>query len=81
MTAAAWLLRIGFLATHVYALLCQGETKVSKLAKLGSSPVDYSEIQAENLRSLFVASKSTGRQHHHCDFILSTVRVATIMCC
>ena len=30
--------------------IVEGETKVSKLAKLGSSPVDYEETQAENLR-------------------------------
>ncbi len=35
--------------------IVEGETKVSKLAKLGSSPVDYEETQAENLRSLFLA--------------------------
>lgn len=28
---------------------------MSKLAKLGSSPADYEETQAENLRSLFLA--------------------------
>lgn len=33
----------------------QGETKVSKLTKLGTSTVDYEETQAENLRSLFLA--------------------------
>jgi hypothetical protein len=35
--------------------IVEGETKVSKLAKLGSSPSDYEETQAENLRSLFLA--------------------------
>ena len=35
--------------------IVEGETKVSKLAKLGSSPADYEETQAENLRSLFLA--------------------------
>jgi (p)ppGpp synthase/HD superfamily hydrolase len=33
----------------------QGETKVSKLAKLGSASVDYEDTQAENLRSMFLA--------------------------
>lgn len=35
--------------------IVEGETKVSKVAKLGSSPADYEETQAENLRSLFLA--------------------------
>lgn len=35
--------------------IVEGETKVSKLAKLGSSTADYEETQAENLRSLFLA--------------------------
>lgn len=35
--------------------IVEGETKVSKVTKLGSSPADYEETQAENLRSLFLA--------------------------